>query len=175
MLLSLINAKVGEVFETFGLDKSLGIVTYSSRPDLSDFQCNGALQAAKILKRKPLDIANEMQTALTNTGIFSQVSVDGPGFVNLSLSDQFILETLFKDKLEHKTADPQKIIIDYGGPNVAKPLHVGHLRSAIIGEAIKRIARELGHDVIADIHLGDWGTPMGMLIVQLNVDHPEWP
>ncbi len=175
MLLQIINTKVGEVFEAFGLDKSLGVVTHSSRPDLSDFQCNGALQAAKVLKRKPLDIANEMQAALVKTGIFSDVSVAGPGFVNLSLTDKFILDTLFNDTHQYKTAAPQKIIIDYGGPNVAKPLHVGHLRSAIIGEAVKRIARELGHTVIADIHLGDWGTPMGMLIAQLNTDHPEWP
>lgn len=175
MLLSLLNEKVGQIFETFGLDKSLGIVTHSSRPDLSDFQCNGALQAAKILKRRPIDIANEMQIALKNIGLFSQVSVDGPGFVNLSLSDDFIIEFLFKDKMDYRTQAPQKIIIDYGGPNVAKPLHVGHLRSAIIGEAIKRIAREIGHDVISDIHLGDWGTPMGMLIAQLRIDHPELP
>lgn len=176
MVLSLVNEKVGEVFEAFGLDKSLGAVTISNRPDLSDLQCNGALQAAKVLKRRPLDIANEMKSALENTGIFSQVTVDGPGFVNLTLSDEFIVDTFVSGKTEKReNPAPQKIIIDYGGPNVAKPLHVGHLRSAIIGEAIKRIARELGHDVIADIHMGDWGTPMGMLIAKLKDDHPEWP
>lgn len=175
-MLSLVNEKVGNAFEAKGLDRAFAAVSISNRPDLSDLQCNGALQAAKILKRRPLDIANEMKEALEGTELFSKVTIDGPGFVNLTLSDNVILEILFNGKTEKiAAATPQRIIIDYGGPNVAKPLHVGHLRSAIIGEAIKRIARELGHEVIADIHLGDWGTPMGMLIAKLKDDHPEWP
>jgi arginyl-tRNA synthetase len=176
MLATQLSEKVGAVFESLGLDKSLGIVGNSDRPDLSDFQCNGAMQAARILKRRPLDIAKEILPALQAIDIFSQVTVDGPGFINFTLSDRYILNALQGDKDANEPKQPpQKIVIDYGGPNVAKPLHVGHLRSAIIGESLKRIARELNHHVISDIHMGDWGTPMGMLIAQLSDDHPEWP
>ncbi len=176
MVLSLINKKVQQTFEENGTDKEMGVITLSNRPDLSDFQCNSALPAAKKLKKNPREIATDLSQAIEKTGIFSKMSVDGPGFINLTLSDEFILQTLLSGETDSvKEGDKQKIIIDYGGPNVAKPLHVGHLRSAIIGESIKRIARAQGHEVIGDIHLGDWGTPMGMLIAKLELDHPEWP
>lgn len=176
MIKQIIDKAVGTVFNEHGLDQSLGAIAYSDRPDLSDFQSNGALRAAKTLKRRPRDIAEELVPSLVNTKLFSQVSVDGPGFINFILSDTFILDSLKQDGLkEDRDFVPQKIIIDYGGPNVAKPLHVGHLRSAIIGEALKRIAKALNHNVIGDIHLGDWGTPMGMLIAQLKENHPTWP
>lgn len=175
MLISLVNKTIGEAFSTKGLDHSLSETVASNRPDLSDFQCNGALKLAKSLKRNPREIASDMQEALDEIGIFSKVSIDGPGFVNLSLADHFIVDTLLNNAhLGQSSIQSKKIVLDYGGPNVAKPLHVGHLRSAIIGESIKRIGREIGHDVIADIHLGDWGTPLGMLMAQLEEDHPDW-
>lgn len=175
-MFSVITQKVEEAVEALGLDKSFGDVTASNRPDLSDMQCNGPMRAAGVLGRAPRDIANDLKGKLDKSDIFSRVTVDGPGFINLTLSDEFILRAFAGSAMNLPINQaPEKIIIDYGGPNVAKPLHVGHLRSAIIGEAIKRIARELGHEVIADIHLGDWGTPMGMLIAKLKDDHPEWP
>lgn len=146
----------------------------SDRPDLSDLQSNVAMMGAKQLKKKPLDIANELKAKLESIPAFASISVDGPGFLNFRLTDAYILNAL-QTKAAPKAPVREKIIIDYGGPNVAKPLHVGHLRAAIIGEALKRMGRALGHDVIGDIHMGDWGTPMGMLIAELAERHPEWP
>lgn len=172
-----ITIAVEKAFEKIGLDKELAKTLPSNRPDLSDLQCNGALQAAKILKRPPRQIAEEIKNELEQNEAFSSISVDGPGFLNFRLSDNFILENLASlaaNDYRHTTQEPEKFVIDYGGPNVAKPLHVGHLRSAIIGESIKRTGRMLGHEVIADVHLGDWGTPMGMLLADLEDSHPEW-
>jgi arginyl-tRNA synthetase len=170
-----ISSKIEQIFEEFGLPKELGQTQYSDRPDLSDVQCNGALKAANYLKRKPQDIAQEIKSKCDELDIFDDVTVDGPGFLNFKLSDQYLVEKLSDFSLEAQSNSRKKIIVDYGGPNVAKPLHVGHLRSAIIGEAIKRIGKEQGHDVIGDIHMGDWGTPMGMLLAELEDRHPEWP
>jgi len=176
MLLSQINEKVEKVFADYGLDRSLGAVKPSDRPDLSDFQCNGVMRAAKIMCRKPREIAEEIADHLRKIDVFASVSVDGPGFINLTLTDNYIYQVLKGYQPDNiKDTERQKIIVDYGGPNVAKPLHVGHLRSAIIGEAIKRIARSLGHDVVGDIHIGDWGTPMGMLMAYLADAQPDWP
>ncbi len=176
-LLKNLSLKFKDAFEQIGVDSSLVIVTTSDRPDLSDYQCNGAMKAAGILKSNPREIAGRIKTILDNDIDFSEVRVDGPGFINVRLSDKYIasqLDGLNSKNISSKEAQ-QEIIIDYGGPNVAKPLHVGHLRSAVIGEAIKRTARYLGHNVISDIHLGDWGTPMGMLIAELQERHPTWP
>lgn len=176
MLLPLLSEKVGAVFASFGLDQSLGAMRISNRPDLSDFQCNGALAAAKALKRNPVELAKEIAPALEKLGLFSSITIDGPGFINFKIANRFLIDYFLDPTRDQTPAHaPQKILIDFGGPNVAKPLHVGHLRSAIIGESLKRISRAMGHEVVGDIHLGDWGTPMGMLIAQLSLDHPEWP
>ena len=173
-LLQDISQKVENVFVELGLDSELGETQYSDRPDLSDFQCNGALKAAKVLKKNPREIAEELKEKCADLDVFSSISVDGPGFLNFNISDQYLLSQLSTFDPSKISAKPEKIVIDYGGPNVAKPLHVGHLRSAIIGESLKRVARELGHEVIGDIHMGDWGTPMGMLLAELEDRHPEW-
>jgi len=173
-LLQDISQKVENVFAELGLDRELGETQYSDRPDLSDFQCNGALKAAKVLKKNPREIAEHLEEKCADLDVFSSISVDGPGFLNFKISDQYLLSQLSTFDPSKISAKPEKIVIDYGGPNVAKPLHVGHLRSAIIGESLKRVARELGHEVIGDIHMGDWGTPMGMLLAELEDRHPEW-
>lgn len=170
-----ISKEVEQIFIDFGLESELGETLYSDRPDLSDFQCNGALKAAKKLKKNPREIAACLKEKCEELGVFSSVTVDGPGFLNFKVSDEYLLQQLTEFKPEAASQKREKIVIDYGGPNVAKPLHVGHLRSAIIGESLKRIARGLGHEVISDIHLGDWGTPMGMLIAELEDRYPEWP
>jgi arginyl-tRNA synthetase len=162
------------VLQAEGLESKYFSLKRSDRPDLSDFQSNMAMRVAKEERQNPIDVANKMRAALSGMTIFSDVTVDGPGFLNFRISDTAIIN-LAVNSNEKKTDTPQKLIIDYGGPNVAKPLHVGHLRSAIIGESLKRIARYLGHTVIADIHLGDWGTPMGMLIAEMRESYPEWP
>ena len=173
-LLQDISTKVEDVFVELGLDAELGETQYSDRPDLSDFQCNGALKAAKVLKRNPREIAEQLKEKCAGLDVFSSISVDGPGFLNFKISDQYLLSQLSTFDPSKISTKPEKIVIDYGGPNVAKPLHVGHLRSAIIGESLKRVARELGHDVVSDIHMGDWGTPMGMLLAELEDRHPDW-
>jgi len=176
MTIETINKIVRPIFIEMGLESELGEVTLSDRPDLSDIQCNGALKAAKVLKKNPREIATNIAAKLEECSEFKSVSVDGPGFLNISLTDNWIYEQVKEldvDKI--KSPEKKKIIIDYGGPNVAKPLHVGHLRSAIIGEAVKRIASQLGHEVISDVHLGDWGTPMGMIIAYMSEEYSDWP
>lgn len=177
-LISYLNAKAEAVFAAQDIPVELAVFTKSDRPDLADFQCNGAFQAAKALRKNPREIASGVQAALQNDPAIEEVSVAGPGFINVRLKNAFIAEQLHSvkfDDLSHTQVEPLTLMLDYGGPNIAKPLHVGHLRSAIIGESIKRIARALGHTVIADVHLGDWGTPMGMLIAELSERHPDWP
>ena len=169
-----ISHKIGEIFADFDLDPKLGAITHSNQPNV-DFQCNGVMRAAKAAGKKPIDLAQEIQTKCADLDIFTDVTVSGPGFLNFRLSDSYIAEKINEFSLNPIPETRKKIIIDYGGPNVAKPLHVGHLRSSIIGESIKRIAIAMGHDVIGDIHLGDWGTPMGMLIAELSERHPDWP
>lgn len=169
---------VGEAFAAEGLDHALGAVKTADRPDLAQFQCNGALPAAKLAKKNPREIAQAVAARLADASQFSEVSVAGPGFINLKLADEFMSAQIeavndgsrFGGWL-HET--PEKIVIDYGGPNVAKPLHVGHLRAAIIGESLKRILRFAGDDVTGDVHLGDWGLQMGQLISELQIRQPE--
>lgn len=179
-LLDVISEEMKQAFEAAGYDRELGKVTVSNRPDLCEYQCNGAMAGAKVYRKAPIMIAGDVVQKCKESKVFSQVEAVNPGFLNIKLSDEFIGNYL-KDMAESEkfglteAGEPLKIIIDYGGPNVAKPLHVGHLRSAVIGESIKRIARYNGHEVIGDIHLGDWGLQMGLIITELKERNPELP
>ncbi len=172
-----LTAIVEEAFAAAGYNKELGAVTFSDRPDLCQFQCNGALTGAKIHRKSPMMIANDVISHLSENEIFKSVTVAPPGFINMILSDEFIAEEAAKmvesDRLALPVTEKKTIVVDYGGPNVAKPLHVGHLRAAIIGETLKRLARFLGNDVIGDVHLGDWGLQMGLIISELRRERPE--
>lgn len=177
-ILDFISEEMEQAFEAAGYDSKLGRVTLSNRPDLCEYQCNGAMAGAKKYKKAPIVIANEVAEKLADSNIFSEVTAVVPGFLNLKVKEEFITSYLKEMKKSDKFGlqmpeHPKKIVIDYGGPNVAKPLHVGHLRSAIIGESIKRIARFAGHEVIGDIHLGDWGLQMGLIITELQERQPE--
>ncbi len=168
---------VKAAFSACGYDESLGVVTFSDRPDLCQFQCNGALTGAKLHRKAPIMIANDVLEKLSGNEIFKSVTVAPPGFINIILSDEFMAgeaNTMTKDsRLALPLMEEKTIVVDYGGPNVAKPLHVGHLRAAIIGETLKRLARFLGHNVIGDVHLGDWGLQMGLIISELQREQPE--
>ncbi len=175
----LLSEVVARAFEECGYDSKLGVVTVSDRMDLCQFQCNGAFAGAKLYKKAPFMIANDVKAKLETSDIFSRVEVANPGFLNLTLTDEFLAGYINEIANDENLGIPQAekeetIVLDYGGPNVAKPLHIGHLRSAIIGEAIKRIARATGRKVIGDVHLGDWGTPMGLVIAEYMERHPEW-
>ena len=175
-----LSSIVGEAFAGEGLDLALGAVKPADRPDLAQFQCNGALAAAKAAKKKPRAIAESIAERLRDQTLFQDVTVAGPGFINLTLTDANLSTRL--DALGKSAAfggwvkpDREKVVMDYGGPNVAKPLHVGHLRAAIIGESLKRIFRFAGDEVVGDVHLGDWGLPMGQLISELAIEQPDLP
>lgn len=177
-ILDQISEKMMAAFEAAGYDGELGKVTLSNRPDLCEFQCNGAMAGAKRYHKAPLVIAQEVAQKLENSEVFGEVSAVAPGFLNLKIREDFLKAYLNEMERSEKFGltmpeKPQKIILDYGGPNVAKPLHVGHLRSAIIGESIKRICRYAGHEVIGDIHLGDWGLQMGLIITELQARQPD--
>ncbi len=170
--------ELSAAFEKAGYDPAYGKVGVSNRPDLCEYQCNGAMAGAKAYKKAPFMIADEVVGNLNDSRVFSMKEMVKPGFINLKVSEEFLadyLKEMEKDeKLGADTAkEPKTIVIDYGGPNVAKPLHVGHLRSAIIGESIKRIGRFVGHKVIGDVHLGDWGLQMGLIITELKHRQPE--
>lgn len=176
--LDVISEEVKQAFEAAGYDKELGKVTVSNRPDLCEFQCNGAMAGAKQYKCAPIAIANAVVEKLAGSKVFSSVNAVMPGFLNMNLSEEFVAEYMRGMASEDKFGlempkQPKKIIVDYGGPNVAKPLHVGHLRSAVIGESIKRICRYVGHDVLGDVHLGDWGLQMGLVITGLQERQPD--
>ena len=167
-------------FEAAGMDSELGRVTVSNRPDLCQYQCNGAMAAAKRYHKAPFVLAQQVVDAVGQNPMFSKLEVVRPGFINLDLAPDFLagqLNELESDPMRgvERAEQPLTIVVDYGGPNVAKPLHVGHLRSAIIGESIKRTCRFLGHKVIGDIHLGDWGLQMGQIITELHERQPELP
>ena len=176
-ILDLISEEMKQAFEAAGYNADLGKVTLSNRPDLCEYQCNGAMAGAKQYHKAPIMIANEVAEKLQNSEVFSEVSAVAPGFLNLKVREKFVKDYLQAMREDAKFGlqmpeKAKKIIIDYGGPNVAKPLHVGHLRSAIIGESIKRICRYAGHEVIGDIHLGDWGFQMGLIITELQKRQP---
>lgn len=178
--LDLISDEMKKAFEDAGYDAELGKVTLSNRPDLCEFQCNGAMAGAKQYHKAPIMIANDVAAKLEGGSVFAQVNAVAPGFLNLRVSSGFVKEYLqnMRDDAKFGLSEPEKpetIIIDYGGANVAKPLHVGHLRPAIIGESIKRICRYAGHTVIGDIHMGDWGLQMGLIITELQKRQPELP
>ena len=161
-LLDLIAQELVPAFEKAGYDASLARVSLSNRPDLCEYQCNGAMAAAKQYKKAPIMIANDVVANLAESTMFEEVTVVNPGFINMKLSGAYLADYLRKmqadeDLSVEKAKEPKTIVIDYGGANVAKPLHVGHLRSAIIGESLKRMGRFMGHKVIGDVHLGDWG------------------
>ena len=179
-LLELITIEMREAFQKAGYDEELAKVTLSNRPDLCEYQCNGALAGAKQYKKAPFMIAEDVAAHLKESEYFESVDVVKPGFINLKLSAEsvssYLNEMAGEEKLGVEEAEnPKTIIIDYGGPNVAKPLHVGHLRSAIIGESVKRITRYKGNRVIGDIHLGDWGYQMGLIITELKKRQPQLP
>ena len=179
-LLELITIETEAAFEKAGYDRELAKVTLSNRPDLCEYQCNGALAGAKKYKKAPFMIAEDVAANLAGSTYFESVDVVKPGFINLKLSKESVASYLNKMKAEEKLGveneeTPKTIMIDYGGPNVAKPLHVGHLRSAIIGESVKRILRYKGNQVIGDIHLGDWGYQMGLIITELKKRQPDLP
>ena len=170
--------ELSAAFEKAGYDPSYGKVGISNRPDLCEYQCNGAMAGAKAYKKAPFMIADEVVGNLADSRVFSMKEMVKPGFINLKVSEEFLADYLREmekdEKLGADTAkEPKTIVIDYGGPNVAKPLHVGHLRSAIIGESIKRIGRYVGHKVIGDVHLGDWGLQMGLIITELKHRQPD--
>lgn len=173
-LLGELTQQMQRAFERCGFDASFAVVTVSDRPDLAQFQCNGALGIAKKLKKNPRDVAQQLVDAAVNDFPDIQFSIAGAGFINLRLTDTFLCSQL---RAGAASAVPQperklKIILDYGGPNIAKPLHVGHLRSALIGDCIKRLLRFVGHEVYGDIHMGDWGTQMGILICEMKRNKP---
>ena len=170
--------ELSAAFEKAGYDPSYGKVTVSNRPDLCEYQCNGAMAGAKAYKKAPFMIADDVVAHLKDSHVFSMAEVAKPGFINLRVKEEFLADYLKKMEADEKLGvseaeHPKTIIIDYGGPNVAKPLHVGHLRSAIIGESIKRIGRFVGHKVIGDVHLGDWGLQMGLIITELKCRKPD--
>ena len=177
-ILDLLSEEMGRAFEAAGYDSALGKVTISNRPDLCEYQCNGAMAGAKQYHKAPIMIANEVAEKLKDSEAFQEAAAVAPGFLNLKLSEEYLLEQLKTMAKEpkfglEKPARVKKIIVDYGGANVAKPLHVGHLRSAVIGESIKRINRYVGHEVIGDVHLGDWGLQMGLVIMGLKERKPD--
>ena len=170
---------VSDAFEKSGYDRALGAVTASDRLDLCQFQCNGAFSGAKLYKKAPFMIAEDVAAVLREDGIFEKAEVVKPGFLNLTLSDEYMISVIKNIEADEfcgipQAEKPQTIIIDYGGPNVAKPLHIGHLRSAIIGESLKRLARACGNTVYGDVHLGDWGLQIGLVIAELNERYPDW-
>lgn len=177
-VIEILQEELSAAFEKAGYDKKYAKVGVSNRPDLCQYQCNGALAAAKEYHKAPIQMANEVVEFLKDSESFKEIAAQAPGFINMSVSDRFLAdyinkmaasETLGLDKAENL----ETIVIDYGGANVAKPLHVGHLRSAVIGESIKRTARYLGHKVIGDVHLGDWGLQIGLIITELKHRKPE--
>ena len=178
-ILDLITEETEQAFTECGYDKKYAKVTLSNRPDLCEYQCNGALAAAKEYKKAPFLIADEIAAKLSDHAMFAAAESVKPGFINFKIDPGYLagyLQKMSEDQERfgcEKTNSPKKIMIDYGGPNVAKPLHIGHLRSAIIGESIKRIGRFMGHTMIGDVHLGDWGLQMGLIITELSQRKPD--
>lgn len=179
-LVELLSCELEQAFENAGYGREYAKVTLSNRPDLCEYQCNGAMAAAKAYKKAPFLIANDVVAGLQESSCMEKVEVVNPGFINITLRPEFVSDYLSQMEQEEKMGvnEPEKrktIVIDYGGANVAKALHVGHLRPAIIGESVKRISRYVGHEVIGDVHLGDWGSQMGLVMMEVKKRHPELP
>lgn len=176
-ILELITEEFEKAFEQNEYDKKLGKVVVSNRPDLCQYQCNGAMVGAKLYHKAPIMIANQVVESLQDNEMFESVEAVMPGFINIKLNSEFVAKYLNDmkeaDKYGCENKAPETIVIDYGGANVAKPLHVGHLRSAVIGESVKRIERFMGNKVISDVHLGDWGLQMGLIITELECRKPD--
>ena len=176
-ILELITEEFEKAFEKNEYDKKLGKVVVSNRPDLCQYQCNGAMAGAKLYHKAPIMIANQVVESLQDNKMFESVEAVMPGFINIKLNSEFVAKYLNDmkeaDKYGCENKAPETIVIDYGGANVAKPLHVGHLRSAVIGESVKRIERFMGNKVISDVHLGDWGLQMGLIITELECRKPD--
>ncbi len=177
-MIEILQQELSAAFEQAGYEAKYAKVSVSNRPDLCQYQCNGALAAAKQYHKAPIQMAGEVVEILKNNANFKEIVAQAPGFINMSVSDAFLSEYINEmatDKMYgcEEAKNPETIVIDYGGANVAKPLHVGHLRSAVIGESIKRTARYLGHKVVGDVHLGDWGLQIGLIITELKHRKPE--
>jgi arginyl-tRNA synthetase len=178
-LLQKLSDTLGAAFAAEGLDAAFGQVRFSDRPDLAQFQCNGAMAAAKAAKKNPRQVADSVVARIKDDPQFAKVEIAGPGFINLNLTDAALgahLKAMAEDKRlgVPEYAKGETIVLDYGGPNVAKSMHVGHLRSSIIGDSVRRILQFAGYSTIGDIHLGDWGTQNGMVISELEMRHPDW-
>ncbi|MFP3913313.1 MAG: arginine--tRNA ligase [Actinomycetota bacterium] len=179
-LISHLSDLVGSAFAGMGLDPALGTVVPSNRPELAQYQCNGAMAAARTAGRPPREIAEEVAARLRDAGELEEVGVAGPGFINLTLTDAALAGWLQRAADDPRLGvetdpDPQTIVVDYAGPNVAKAMHVGHLRATIIGDCLARMLDFLGHKIIRDPHFGDWGLQMGLVIAELERRHPDWP
>lgn len=179
-IINLIEEELADAFESAGYDRSYAKVTLSNRPDLCEYQCNGAMAGAKTYRKAPIMIAEDVVAKLADCRYVGEAQAAAPGFINLRVKKEAAASYLNEMKASgnlgiEEAKEPQTMVLDYGGPNVAKPLHVGHLRSAIIGESIKRIARKMGHKVLGDIHLGDWGYQMGLIITELRKRQPNLP
>lgn len=179
-IIDLIEQEIALAFEAAGYDRKYAKVTLSNRPDLCEYQCNGAMAGAKVYKKAPIMIAKDVIAKLTEKKYIADIEAVNPGFINIKANADAVAEYLNEMKADkelgiEKAKEPKMILVDYGGPNVAKPLHVGHLRSAVIGESIKRIARKMGHKVLGDIHLGDWGYQMGLIVTELQKRQPDLP
>lgn len=175
-----VNVLFEDAFERCGAPRASGSVFLSQKPELGDFQCNGAMASARALGKKPRDIAEEVVAAVGHPPLLESLNIAGPGFINARVANESLAALVDANSRDErhgleKVQRPRRIVLDFGGPNVAKPMHVGHLRSSIIGDSLQRLFRFLGHDVISDIHLGDWGTQMGMLIEALKKKMPELP
>lgn len=179
-LITRLSVHCRDAFEGLGLDPKWGDVRSSDRPELADYQCNGAMGAAKVARKNPREIANEVAIILQGVPIFQSVTVAGPGFLNLRVTPEVLAERVEEVRTSpmrgaSSAKNPENILLDFGGPNVAKPMHVGHLRSAVIGDTLQRLFRFMGDTVISDTHLGDWGLQMGHLITELEEERPELP
>ncbi len=175
-----LTALMGATFKSLDLPADLGVVRISDRPDLAQFQCNGAMACAKIAKKNPREIADSIVEALGAHPEFSKIEIAGPGFINLNLTPEYIAQHLSEVQASQtlgleKTGNDRRVILDYGGMNVAKAMHVGHLRPNVIGDCLRRIMIAAGYNALGDIHLGDWGLQMGQIISEFEIRHPEWP
>lgn len=179
-IIELITDEIKKAFAECGYDESYAKVTISNRPDLCEFQCNGAMAAAKAYKKAPFMIADEVVAKLDGNILFAKIESVKPGFINIDISQDYLAgylnEMAVAARFGYVNPDADKtVIVDYGGANAAKPLHVGHLRSAVIGESVKRINKYVGNKTIGDVHLGDWGLQMGLIIEELRDRKPELP